>query len=462
MNVPRMKVTELPLPTHWPQLACRAVTVAADMAHKAMIKSRSWAANSPIERVRLRARLERAGCELAKLREVNRLISDRMTRIPAHKRPQYKPHERLAILEYRAANALNRAETARSFHVTAATISHWQKEVDSNGETSLFALSEPVNKYPDFVTYVVQRFKALCPHLGRRKVAGFLARAALHVSDRTIERKWKEPMAKPPTPDTDEPPDAGKKLIVTAKKPDSVWHIDLTKVPINGTCNVGDPNYAALQGGWPHEWHVALVEDHFSRACIGFGVFYSEPESKEITDMLDRAIAKHGKAPKYVISDKGSQFFCENYKEWCKDPKKTKERGRRKIKPRFGAIGKHGSIAVIERLNRTMKDECTRRIIVSYNREEFSKELDLYFTWYNEYRPHDTLDGRTPMEAHSRVLRPANQMPRMEPRERMPEDSRCAGVQAPVAGKPGQVATLEVAFLEGRRHLPIIRLEKTS
>ena len=319
------------------------------------------------------------------------------------------------------------------------------------------------------MTYVVQRLKSLCPHLGKKKMAEFLARAALHVSSTTVERKLKErPTEFPEVEPDDKGPEgddgsgsSGPPRVVTAKKPDSVWHIDLTPVPINGTCNVGAlDGDRALQGGYPNNWHVALVEDHFSRACIGYGIFDGEPSSQEITDMLDNAIRERGRAPKYIISDKGSQFFCDHYKSWAKDPGKKKERKRRKIKPRFGAIGKHGSIAVLERLNLTLKTECIPNIIVSYNREEFSEELDLYFTWYNEYRPHSTLDGRTPMEVYSQVERPANQMPRIEPRERYPEGSRCAGVQVPVSGKPGQKAELQVALFEDRRHLPIIHLTK--
>ena len=45
-------------------------------------------------------------------------------------------------------------------------------------------------------------------------------------------------------------------------------------------------------------------------------------------------------AGSYIICDNGSQSWCSGFKRWCK---------RRKIKPRFGAAGKHGGIAVVER-----------------------------------------------------------------------------------------------------------------
>ena len=40
-------------------------------------------------------------------------------------------------------------------------------------------LREPVNKFPDFVRHVVQRLKALCPTMGKVKIAQTLARAGL-------------------------------------------------------------------------------------------------------------------------------------------------------------------------------------------------------------------------------------------------------------------------------------------
>ncbi len=55
---------------------------------------------------------------------------------------------------------------------------------------------------------------------------------------------------------------------------------------------------------------------------------------------MNRAIRKELRKPKYIISDKGPQFWCDGYKKWA-------ESGN--IKLRFGAIGQHGSIAVIER-----------------------------------------------------------------------------------------------------------------
>ena len=44
------------------------------------------------------------------------------------------------------------------------------------------------------------------------------------------------------------------------------------------------------------------------------------------------------------------------------------------IPPRFGALDKHGSIAVVERFHRTMK-ESLKLIIVPEDQAEFEREL---------------------------------------------------------------------------------------
>jgi len=47
---------------------------------------------------------------------------------------------------------------------------------------------QPVNKFPDFVRYIVQRLQALCPRLGKAKIAQVLARAGLHLAITTVGR----------------------------------------------------------------------------------------------------------------------------------------------------------------------------------------------------------------------------------------------------------------------------------
>ena len=127
---------------------------------------------------------------------------------------------------------------------------------------------------------------------------------------------------------------------------------------------------------------------------------------------------------------------------------------------RFGAVGKHGSIAVVERFHRTPK-EILRLISVPEDQAQFEREVGFIIEWYNEFRPHDTLGGRTPNEVY--FLRPpANEQCRLEPRRRWPRGAPCAKPKVGIEGEPGDPIIFEVDCHEGRRHLPVIRARRVA
>ncbi len=180
--------------------------------------------------------------------------------------------------------------------------------------------------------------------------------------------------------------------------------------------------------------------------------FKAPPTSEAVHNLLDGAIEKAGTAPKHLISDKGKQFWCPEFKDWC---------DRKNITPRFGAVGKKGSIAVIERFIRSLKRECLRVILVSLYEKAIHRELALFADWYNEHRPHSVLFGQTPAEVH-RGVEPASQLARFEPRARLPRGAPCAAPQVQVTGNSGVIIRLEVCYQAGRRHLPIVALKQAA
>jgi len=108
-----------------------------------------------------------------------------------------------------------------------------------------------------------------------------------------------------------------------------------------------------------------------------------------------------------------------------------------------------------------MKDESLRRIMVPTKRDTMRREILYFIQWYNEIRPHSALDGQTPNEVYD-SLRPANQRPRIEPRERWQRRSPCAKPLTLVAGKPGDQFTLKVNYHAGRSHLPLVSLQRAA
>lgn len=126
------------------------------------------------------------------------------------------------------------------------------------------------------------------------------------------------------------------------------------------------------------------------------------------------------------------------------------------------AVGKHGSIAVIERFIRSLKDEWTRRIDIPLESVQFQAMLNLYQYWFNEHRPHEYLGNRTPSEVYQEADTPAIEAPRYEPRERYPIASPCASPQVPVRGSPGAKLQFCVSFLDEGNLLPILEIREVA
>lgn len=326
---------------------------------------------------------ECAGCarldsELALRGEHTSLLHQRFGTIPARKRPQYSRQARLRALLLMAARGWNRKQAAAALLVEPATISRWLAEAE--GDSPLLEIAEPINKYPDMVTRVVHDLKVRFPHFGKQRIAEMLARLGLQLAVSTVGRKLKQ--APPPAPDEASPKtaparggegpedgaDAGApaeaKNTLEAKYPGHIWSVDISVVPtFLGFWVPWFPHSVAPS--WPFCWHVLGVLDFFSRKVVATAVFRKNPTGDEVALALDHAVARAGgQAPRYMVSDKGSQFWShetecasETFREWCV---------RHGVRRRFGAIGKTGSIARVERFWRTLKSEWTRRILVPF------------------------------------------------------------------------------------------------
>ena len=375
-----------------------------------------------------------------------------MARMAALCRPHYLPSERMAILELRRSRMVARGwslrQTAEAFLVRPETIASWMKRVDEKGPDALLELHEPVNRFPDLVRYLVQRLKLLCPTMGNVKMAETLARAGLHLGKSTVGRILQERPA--PVPQKDAQRSTGR--VVTSKYPNHVWLVDLTTISTgSGFCCSWFPG--ALPQRWPFCHWLAIVVDHFSRRVQGFAIFDHQPDSLEIRMFLGRTIHATGSAPRHLISDKGTQFWPgKEYRKWCRS---------HGIRPRFGAVGKQGSIAIVERVILTTKQILRELPLIPLRRQQLRRELAAIFSWYNQHRPHTSLEGGTPDEVYHRG-RPANRRPRLEPRDRWPRASPCARPHTLVAGQPGDRFTICVGFHAGRRHLPIVSLQRAA
>jgi len=422
----------LPLPRGWPAHARRALLHAIALARVVL----SAAATS----VRTR-RWVSAVQTAAVAQEEARLLRARLEHVPAAHRPHYPATARLAILELRTAMGWTLAETARRFLITPETVSSWMRRLDEEGPRALVRAREPVNRFPHFVRELVRALRSTLPMLGKVRLAQMLARLGLHLTPSTVARMLKESSRprRPPRATRTQP--ASTTAIVsrvTARGPHDVWHVDLTALPlVSGWWVPWLPQ--ALSQVWPFCFWLAAVLDHTSRSVMAWSLHRKQPSAAEVCRLLDAARAQAGRPPRYIISDQGTQFEGE-FHEWCKA---------NGVRPRFGAVGESGSIAIIERFFRSLKGEMLRRLsVLPLSKVALGKELAAWLDWHHHHRPHQGLGGQTPAEV-LRGLAPAKDGARIATRER---------------DGPEQVRELaiRIEFVRGKRHLPIIHLKRAA
>ena len=110
-------------------------------------------------------------------------------------------------------------------------------------------------------------------------------------------------------------------------------------------------------------------------------------------------------------------------------------------KQRFGAVGKTGSIALIERLWRTVKGLIGARIRPPLTLEDCRRRVEFALLHYAYCRPHRSLGGAAPAEVYFGI-RPAHLSSSPPPR-----------------GRPGEgdsQAPFEIAYLDPERRLPLL------
>ena len=191
-------------------------------------------------------------------------------------------------------------------------MSLYTTRLDEEGSQAIVQIPEPVNRFPDFVGYLVRRLKVLCPTMGKATIARVLCRAGLHLGSTTVRRMLREAARKEPVAAV---PAAGH--VVTAREPNHVWHLDLTTVPTSlGFWTSWLP--WALPQRWPFSWWLAVAVDHHSRRIMGVAVFETLPTALATRSSLDRAIRKATAPPKHIITDRGRQFTAAPFRRWCR------------------------------------------------------------------------------------------------------------------------------------------------
>jgi transposase InsO family protein len=370
--------------------------------------------DSGVTAAKMFERAEESALLLRMTREAAGILGARWDKVPERHRPHYPPEQRFRILRIRSFLGLSQHETAEMFRVSTETIARWEMETTSPDEEAprpLVAPNPPVRRFADVVRAVVKTME-LAGFGGNDLIARTLARAGWKLSARTVGRIRRErwPASRMPEAASTVP------RAVRAKRPNHVWMVDLTDV--KGLFGLVI-------------FKVAVVFDAFSRMPLSARVFSKEASAVEIARFVSRTSKRHGR-PAHFVSDRARCFTGGIFR------RKLLRLG---VKQRFGAVGKRGSIALIERLWKTLKDTLGLRLLRPLAAEDLMEKIEMGLLHYAHFRPHQGLGGATPAEAYFGRT-PAHLLAIPPPR-----------------GRPGEgpmKSPFRVAYLDAERLLPVL------
>jgi putative transposase len=322
---------------------------------------------------RMFERAEESALLLRMMREAAEILGARWDKVPERQRPHYSPEQRFRILRIRTFLGLSQRETAAMFRVSVETVARWEMEAmnpGGEGPRPLIAPNPPVRRFADVVRALVKTME-LAGFGGNDLIARTLARAGWKLSARTVGRIRRERWPLPRLPEAA----STVPRAVRAKRPNHVWMVDLTDV--KGLFGLVI-------------FKVAVVFDAFSRMPLSVWVFSKEASAGEIARFVSKAARRHGR-PTHFISDHARCFTGGTFR---------RKLLRLEVKQRFGAVGKKGSIALIERLWRTLKDALGLRLLRPSAAEDLAATVELGLLHYAHFRPHQALGGATPAEMY--------------------------------------------------------------
>ena len=209
------------------------------------------------------------------------------------------------------------------------------------------------------------------PRAGYRMVAQCLRNSGWEVSDKRVQRLWREEGLRVPRRQRKRrrlgTSEQGSQRL-RAQRANQVWSYDFVQ---DRTRN-------------GRRLKMLCVVDEYTRECLEIWVA-RRITAMDVVGVMERLIAERG-APEHLRSDNGPEFIARALRDWLE---------RTGIQALYITPGSPWENAYCESFNSRFRDEFL-------NREEFTSELEakvLSAEWrrdYNEMRPHSALGGQTP------------------------------------------------------------------
>lgn len=306
-------------------------------------------------------------------RELAIFRSQRMAK-PPRRRPQFDQRQRAEILQLSVLRGWSSKQTALRFGVHPNTIRNWRRALRDKGRAERLLGAPPWNRLHEAVRWTVHEIRRLCPEreFGTKTIARHMIRAGIQISRSSVRRILEEDQSKSDRWRSNAPtPNAGDAShLLTPKIPHFVWHTDITEMRIL----------------WKR-YEIAAVLDGYTRKLLTIKAFNRRATTDDMTILIQEAAVQSGNTPRFLISDRGSQFRMQ-FTDACRAHGIVHVR----CKVRVWQLN-----AKIERFFRTLKSWLRPSCLIP-TEARIQERLDQFQIWYNQYRVHGAHHAHTPNE----------------------------------------------------------------
>ncbi|MCI1786200.1 MAG: IS3 family transposase [Bacteroidales bacterium] len=141
------------------------------------------------------------------------------------------------------------------------------------------------------------------------------------------------------------------------------------------------------------KFRALTIVDNYSRKCLAIKVGQSM-KGTDVVNTLEKIHHNRGIIPKRIQVDNGPEFISKELDRWAWENKVTLD---------FSRPGRPTDNPFIESFNGSFRDEClnTNWFLSLQDAED---KIESYIREYNEFRPHSSLQDRTPQEVENEYI----------------------------------------------------------
>jgi len=141
--------------------------------------------------------------------------------------------------------------------------------------------------------------------------------------------------------------------------------------------------------------YLSLITDMYSRKIVGYDISNSLAAAGALRALKMATRSFNKKEDCIHHSDRGVQYCCHAY---------TKLLKKKNITISMTEDGDPLENAIAERVNRTIKEEFTNDKTLTFKSfEDAKKDVPKFIQFYNNTRPHRSIEMMTPNQAHQRL-----------------------------------------------------------